>query len=42
VAIGAGNDKRKEVSLYPIDTMFSRVSAVFLAPFFDFTTDASR
>lgn len=50
VAIGARHDQREEVPLrvnddtpfYPLDTMFSRVSAVFLAPFFDFTTEASR
>ena len=50
MAVGAGDNQRKKVPprindntpFYPIDTMFSRVSAVFLTPFFDFTTDASR
>lgn len=50
VAIGTCHHQREKVSLringntpfYSIDTMFSRVSTVFLAPFFDFTTDASR
>lgn len=50
MAVCSRADKRQEVSsrindntpFQPIGTMFSRVSAVFLAPFFDFTTDASR
>ena len=50
MTIGAGNNERKkaparindDTPFYPIDTVFSRVSTVFLAPFFDFTTDASR
>jgi len=50
IPVGSPADNRKEVPLpvndntpfQPIDTMFSRVSAVFLAPFFDFTTEASR
>ena len=48
--VGGRNHQREKVPLpinddtpfQPVDTMFSRVSAVFLAPFFDFTTDASR
>jgi len=50
VAVGSPADQRQKVPLsvndntpfYAVDTMFSRVSAVFLAPFFDFTTEASR
>jgi hypothetical protein len=50
VSVCPGNHERQEVPLrvnddapfYPVDTMFSRVSAVSFAPFFDFTTEASR
>ena len=50
IAIGSPADNRQKIApsvndntpFYPIDTMFSRVSAVFLTPFFDFTTEASR
>lgn len=48
--VGSPTDNRQKVTLpinyntpfETINTMFSRVSAVFLTPFFDFTTEASR
>ena len=50
MAVSAAYDQGQEITLavyddipfYPVYLVFSRESAVFFAPFLDFTTEASR